>query len=102
VAVEHRISDGAPHDAGIDSLGDSILQDVAGRVATAIVHTEDWLDDDGHALSQLQRIMLIRTALLSFADFETRLGTQLEAAVAGARLGLRLVDDASVTVERNG
>jgi hypothetical protein len=54
----------------VDALAGAITRNVLRAAAETVVLTVDWLEQQRRELNQLQKIELVRTALLSFQGIE--------------------------------
>jgi hypothetical protein len=88
----HGVPERHPQAKDAELCAAVIAHEVAERMAAGIVHATDWLEEQGDPLTQTQKLMLLRAAMLSFSGLETLVGEVLrEAASPGHSSALRLV-----------
>lgn len=67
-----------------DAIAAAIASDVIGRAAEAIVITIQHLDEDGRELNEIQKHMLVRTAMRCFDGTEAEIRAELDRAIEWA------------------
>jgi hypothetical protein len=62
----------------IGALAGALYGEAAQRIADMVVLTIDHLDEDGHALNQIQKIALVRTALITAEGLEVHFAEDIK------------------------